>query len=123
MQTPVHNDKVIPLNRASSDAVQNLAKLALVDDVTGLYNRRFLFNYLDRIVGNHETSTCLSLAIIDIDFFKAVNDNYGHLCGDSVLASFAAFLKTTCAKMILLCVMQAMNLFCSFRILLWKLPP
>lgn len=98
MQTPVHNDKVIPLNRASSDAVQNLAKLALVDDVTGLYNRRFLFNYLDRIVGNHETSTCLSLAIIDIDFFKAVNDNYGHLCGDSVLASFAAFLKNHLRK-------------------------
>lgn len=98
MTTPAQNGNVMPLNRKSSDSVQNLARLALIDDVTSLYNRRFLFNYLDRIVGSDNASGCLSLAIIDIDFFKAVNDSYGHLCGDSVLASFAAFLKNHLRK-------------------------
>ena len=97
MPTPAQNGKIMPLNLKSSDSVQNLAKLALIDDVTGLHNRRFLFNYLDRIVDDN-ASGCLSLSIIDIDFFKAVNDSYGHLCGDAVLASFAAFLKNHLRK-------------------------
>jgi hypothetical protein len=53
MQTPVHNDKVIPLNRASSDAVQNLAKLALVDDIIDVFSSTTLIALLATMKRRH----------------------------------------------------------------------
>ena len=61
-------------------------EMALTDSLTGLYNRRYLEAHigglLDRIAGGRRV---LSLMMFDIDFFKNVNDTYGHACGDEVL--------------------------------------
>lgn len=93
MARPGEPGVVIPFNRAS-ESLQALARLAMIDDVTGLNNRRFLFQYLESACIEGDTSAPLSLVIIDMDHFKVINDAYGHLCGDAVLASFASFLRS-----------------------------
>jgi two-component system cell cycle response regulator len=64
--------------------------LALTDELTGLYNRRFLFAHLDQLreriaQGGPEAAVLL----FDLDHFKAINDNYGHAAGDEVLRQLA----------------------------------
>ena len=63
------------------------------DPLTGLYNRRFLTQeLLDRLTLSCHT---FSLALIDLDDFKKINDRYGHLEGDLVLRGFARFLSSS----------------------------
>ena len=63
------------------------------DALTGLYNRRFLERQMEQ---NGETSKKdYVLCILDIDFFKKVNDTYGHTIGDVVLARLSELIKTT----------------------------
>ncbi|MFA5040201.1 MAG: PleD family two-component system response regulator [Bdellovibrionales bacterium] len=60
--------------------------LALVDPLTGAFNRRYLDAHLPRFFQHVETvKKPLSVQMIDIDFFKSVNDKYGHPAGDAVL--------------------------------------
>jgi diguanylate cyclase (GGDEF)-like protein len=59
-------------------------RLAVTDGLTGLYNRRYL---TDRMA---EVSGAVSLLVIDLDFFKLVNDTHGHPAGDAVLRETAA---------------------------------
>lgn len=73
---------------------------AIQDDLTSIPNRRY-FN--ERLVDELERVTRYpkepaSLILIDIDFFKNVNDNYGHQAGDSVLVWFAGFLSSQLRK-------------------------
>ena len=66
--------------------------LSLTDALTGLYNRRHFDNTIEReFMRSKRYGGDLSLAIIDIDFFKKINDTYGHLCGDYILKE-AAYL-------------------------------
>lgn len=65
-----------------------LTELAVRDPLTGLYNRRFLMERLQRL-GETADPTPVSLAIIDLDHFKRVNDDHGHDVGDLVLTSVA----------------------------------
>jgi diguanylate cyclase (GGDEF)-like protein len=79
---------------ANGEARQELAVRASTDGLTGLLNRRTFDECLAAEVSSavrHERS--LSLAIVDIDHFKRVNDRHGHLAGDAVLASVAAQLQ------------------------------
>lgn len=65
-----------------------------IDDLTGLYNRRFLnikARECLRIEGGADSH--ISILLIDLDHFKNINDTYGHSMGDSVLQEFASFLK------------------------------
>lgn len=62
-----------------------LEKQANTDTLTGLFNRRKAMEYMEYIVRNPEVNGGFSLCICDIDFFKRVNDNYGHDFGDEVL--------------------------------------
>lgn len=71
-----------------------LIEQANTDTLTGLYNRRRAMDYLNEVLTPSATS-CISLCICDIDFFKKVNDNYGHDMGDVVLKSIARTMKTT----------------------------
>lgn len=66
---------------------EKLHRLASVDPLTGLLNRRSMKNYLEKRESECREGVIenLSLAIGDIDFFKKVNDTYGHECGDMVL--------------------------------------
>lgn len=72
------------------EALEQLGELARRDELTGLYNRRHLFEVLDqernRVHRKHET---FSVCIADIDFFKQVNDTHGHQMGDQVLRKVA----------------------------------
>jgi two-component system, cell cycle response regulator len=72
------------------DNFQKSLEMAVTDSLTGLYNRRYMTNHLATLVdeGAHSGKS-LSLMILDIDFFKAVNDTYGHGAGDEVLKEFA----------------------------------
>ncbi|OQK17844.1 diguanylate cyclase [Methyloprofundus sedimenti] len=67
---------------------------SLVDTLTGVNNRRFLEQRLgeeiDRAQRNNEALTCFFL---DIDFFKKINDDFGHQAGDQVLVSVAAVIR------------------------------
>ncbi len=67
---------------------------ATTDPLTGLYNRRHLMEYLEQVFYNIEryNSKC-GIMMFDIDFFKKVNDKYGHDVGDLVLIQFANMLK------------------------------
>ncbi|MGH7113635.1 MAG: diguanylate cyclase, partial [Stellaceae bacterium] len=70
--------------------------LALTDELTGLYNRRYLFAHLDELIGrvNHEGAGA-ALLLVDIDHFKQVNDTHGHAAGDDVLRELAARALST----------------------------
>jgi diguanylate cyclase (GGDEF)-like protein len=64
------------------------------DELTGLYNRRYLNTRLaEEIERVKRTQSALSLIFIDVDNFKQVNDTYGHLEGDKVLAKLGGILK------------------------------
>ena len=66
----------------------------LVDELTQIYNRRFLEETLPRYFQEYKRSKqAFSISVVDIDFFKQVNDTYGHLMGDKVLNEFAQFIK------------------------------
>lgn len=70
-------------------------QLSITDQLTQLYNR----NYLDTILHKELTRfvryrTLMCLIMIDIDYFKEVNDHYGHVCGDRVLIEIANLLKS-----------------------------
>ena len=67
-----------------------LQRMAHVDPLTGLHNRRYLMKQLDAAVGAaRRHGYPLSVSVCDIDRFKAVNDKHGHLAGDEVLRAFA----------------------------------
>ena len=64
--------------------------LSETDALTRLYNRRhFEYNFEREFARSKRYGCPLSVAIIDIDFFKKINDNYGHLCGDYILREVA----------------------------------
>jgi diguanylate cyclase (GGDEF)-like protein/PAS domain S-box-containing protein len=70
-----------------------LQEQAVRDGLTGLYNRRYLDEMLDREVSRaRREGNPLSLVMLDIDYFKKVNDTYGHQAGDEVLKVLAATL-------------------------------
>jgi len=65
-------------------------KLAVTDAVTGLYNRHYMSNHLDTLMARAcGAGKTVSLMLMDIDFFKSVNDRFGHAVGDEVLREFA----------------------------------
>ena len=64
-----------------------LKQLANTDTLTKLWNRLHLMHYIEKKI--REPYQFMSIAIGDIDFFKKINDTYGHECGDEVLRSLA----------------------------------
>jgi len=85
--------------RVSQDAISaknaELQILATRDPLTGLYNRRVLMENLEReFLKAKRENLELSCIMVDIDHFKAINDNYGHSVGDDVIEAVANALKT-----------------------------
>ncbi|MFM2482292.1 diguanylate cyclase [Celerinatantimonas sp. YJH-8] len=70
-----------------------LAKTACIDQVTGLQNRHGLIEYIDQFTNTQKATATHALAIIDIDHFKQINDQYGHLTGDKILSSVAELIR------------------------------
>ncbi len=72
----------------------SLRDRSIRDPLTGLFNRRYLEETLDREFGRAERSEeTLSVLVIDVDHFKRLNDQHGHEAGDAVLANFGRLLK------------------------------
>ncbi|MBQ4832675.1 GGDEF domain-containing protein [Pseudoalteromonas sp. MMG010] len=71
--------------------IQNLAD---TDKLTGVYNRQKFDRSLSKLLSDIPQDTTHHILLCDIDYFKRINDQYGHLTGDKVLTEFAATLKT-----------------------------
>jgi diguanylate cyclase (GGDEF)-like protein len=75
---------------ALKEAYQRIEELAELDDLTGSFNRRCIMRFLDdEIARAHRTKGPCSISLIDLDWFKRINDTYGHPIGDEVLRTFA----------------------------------
>jgi len=71
--------------------VQLSLEMAITDQLTGLHNRRYMSRHLDNLVaGAKRSGKPIAFVIMDIDYFKSVNDTYGHDIGDEVLKEFSS---------------------------------
>lgn len=70
----------------------DLKKMIELDPLTSLYNRRSCKNRIEALLNTKETFT---VVMCDIDWFKAINDQYGHECGDYILVNIAEMLKAS----------------------------
>jgi len=74
--------------------LREASRLIFVDELTGLYNRRFMRQYLrDRLQQFLESRTPLCVIMLDLDGFKQVNDTYGHMDGDLILKELATRVR------------------------------
>ncbi|NWG23982.1 MAG: PleD family two-component system response regulator [Pseudorhodoplanes sp.] len=86
------------------DNVQLSIEAAITDPLTGLHNRRYMESHLATLVTqSHARSKPLSVLVLDIDFFKSVNDTYGHDAGDDVLREFAVRVRKSIRGIDLAC--------------------
>lgn len=83
-------------NTELRQALSRIEQLAVTDELTGIYNRRFLLEAVDkqRALALRK-NTSFVVAFLDLDHFKQVNDNYSHLIGDEVLKEVADLLKAS----------------------------
>lgn len=88
---------------AMREQLQSGLRAAVVDPLTGLYNRRYALPFLNRLVdtASHD-GRGFAVMVADLDHFKLVNDQYGHAAGDTVLRKVARLLKSNlrCEDMI-----------------------
>ncbi|GAB3372387.1 GGDEF domain-containing protein [Spongiibacter taiwanensis] len=78
---------------------RNLGRLAITDELTEIFNRRYLLTHLNQEIRN--VGGCaqeFAVVLIDLDHFKKINDTYGHDVGDQVLRSYAALLTAGIRK-------------------------
>ena len=73
---------------------EEIYRMTIVDGLTQIHNKRYLFEALDKeLIRARRYDRQLSLLIFDIDFFKSINDQYGHLAGDHVLRELARIVQ------------------------------
>ena len=87
--------RVLELQNGRIRTQRLLLNAAMSDELTGLWNRRMILNQLARELNRarHERQP-LAVAMVDIDYFKSVNDTYGHLAGDTALRDIALSLRS-----------------------------
>lgn len=86
------------------DNVQTSIEAAITDGLTGLYNRRYMETHLGTLVEQAaQRGKPLTTLVLDIDYFKAVNDTHGHDAGDDVLREFALRIRKSIRNIDLAC--------------------
>jgi diguanylate cyclase (GGDEF)-like protein len=83
---------------------EEMQHLAITDSLTGLYNRRYFFEFAEKEISQSKRYTRgLSLIMMDIDHFKRVNDRFGHQMGDRVLKNVADICLSILRKADIMC--------------------
>jgi len=81
------------------DTLGRMERMAVTDELTGLRNRRYFFEKIEESVANSQRyGQNLGLMLLDIDYFKKINDNFGHVAGDQVLRAISACLVANSRK-------------------------
>jgi two-component system, cell cycle response regulator len=86
------------------DNMQMSIELAITDGLTGLFNRRYMETHLGTLVDQSAArGKPITVLVLDIDYFKAINDSYGHDAGDDVLRDFALRIRKATRNIDLAC--------------------
>jgi diguanylate cyclase (GGDEF)-like protein len=86
--------RILNLERSLKQANAEIKHLSITDPLTGCYNRGFLIEHLNgEIQRSKRYGHPLAIVLCDIDFFKKINDKYGHQAGDQVLKSFVQTIR------------------------------
>lgn len=96
----VERDRLLQEAKASGLQLElmlsRMSDLAMVDELTGLKNRRSFFDDIDPVIaGSRRRGKPVAVALLDLDHFKDVNDTHGHAIGDDVLRSVARRIEET----------------------------
>lgn len=89
---------VIPLGNVVTLIIllfNNMQQNLSVDKLTGLYSRKELFDYLEGLNDSKSRKKTIVGIMLDLNGFKAINDNYGHLVGDEALMEFGSVVRTS----------------------------
>ena len=90
-------------NREFHKVNKKAINYAFTDALTGLYNRHYLNNFLDKFTALRKDDANFAVLFIDIDKFKQVNDTLGHMAGDCILKILASKLKSLTRSKDILC--------------------
>lgn len=94
-----HIVKFLASDHIEAQYHETIYSMMITDGLTGIHNVRFFLETLDReLVRSQRHRRPLSLVMFDIDHFKLINDNHGHLAGDAVLRELCSRIRTTIRK-------------------------
>lgn len=90
-------EELIETAKMQAVLIKKLYKLSLRDPLTGLYNNSAIRNNIQSFLENEGKNGTHCLMFLDIDNFKYINDNFGHLFGDDVIEEFASLITELCS--------------------------
>lgn len=83
---------------------QEILRLSRIDDLTGLFNKAYFYEIAEReITLSERYKYSVAIVVMDLDFFKRINDTYGHLAGDKVIKHSAELIKQNIREIDLVC--------------------